>query len=60
MSGFIFERNVWFRFCTKCLVSFLYEMSGSRFCTVQKRKPDISYKKDEMSCVRIVVPPEKL
>ena len=41
MSGFIFVRNVRFRFCTKCLVSLLYEMSGFvfvrnvwfRFCT---------------------------
>ena len=41
MSGFVFVRNVWFRFCTKGLVSFLYEMSGFvfvrnvwfRFCT---------------------------
>ena len=31
MSGFIFVRNVGFRFCTKCLVSFLYEMSGFFF-----------------------------
>ena len=31
MLGFIFVRNVWFRFCTKCLVSLLYEMSGLVF-----------------------------
>ena len=30
MSGFIFVRNVRFRFCTKCLVSLLYEMSCVR------------------------------
>ena len=49
MSGFIFVRNVWFRFCTKCLVSLLYEMSGFGFrtrCRVY-----------EFSCVQIVVPP---
>ena len=50
MSGFIFVRNVWFRFCTKCLVSLLYEMSGFGFCT-----RCCVY---EMSCVRIVVPPK--
>ena len=33
LSGFIFVRNVWFRFCTKCRASFLYEMSGFSFCT---------------------------
>ena len=47
MSGFIFIRNVLFRFCTKCLVSLLYEMSGFGFCT--------RCRVYEMSCVRNVV-----
>ena len=49
MSGFVFVRNVRFRFCTKCLVSLLYEMSGFGFCTRSRVY--------EMPYVRIVVPP---